>query len=613
MIGNKRLLSAAFLALLLPFFSGKPDENTAPSLLLNFSAISPNSDTRQDVLEIRVQDLPEDLERPDWKCEIKNAENAIVRSFVPDRRLIRPRTSWIFFLTPDPFSIEPVRVFDTLYWDGRDEAGVLVPDGKYTVIVHISAQDLAFDGSSEVTVDPKAPSVRLQPVESVLIRPSEDGQPGVEKNLIRMRQISENETGSIYTARIYDDRNRVVETRTWRNSLDENAAWNGKVGNNEPAEYGNYSYTLSVTDAAGNASFARFSDLIVSREAVPVDLRPAAGTFSPNGDANQDTLRFEVVKLNRTIRVTSWKFEIFASNRKSRVFYSIGAAVLPESLLWTGKDERGRPAPDGVYYAQLTVYDGLSAKAAAAKPVILDRAAPRASVGLSSESFSPDNDGERDTVNIEIDAEDDNQIREWFLNIELKTDIEKPFRLPYRSFYGQGDPPSEIRWDGISIDGKGPLSFENFVVTLTVWDMAGNIRTARPVLLSTELILNPVEKGSTELRALMPLQKYFQNQELTEAGRRVVTLSMKKFRRYRRYNLHIEVHSDLDGREEENLKKTEARAWSVFEFLSNSGMDVKTMDYRGYGETEPVSPPIDAYARYKNERIQFYLTLRQPW
>ena len=56
---------------------------------------------------------------------------------------------------------------------------------------------------------------------------------------------------------------------------------------------------------------------------------------------------------------------------------------------------------------------------------------------------------------------------------------------------------------------------------------------------------------------------------------------------------------------EYNLKLSDNRALSVYNYLVSNGIDKKRLDYKGYGPNRPVAPNTTEEGRQLNRRIEF--------
>jgi hypothetical protein len=140
---------------------------------------------------------------------IRDAADHTVRLLVDDRRLPRGRSE--------------------LEWDGRDDAGTRLPDGRYHVEVHLARADRTFRLPQSIALDTVAPTARL-------VRTSDGVTPG-ERFRIFYR-VSEAAHGVLYV-----DGKRVAVTHTKLRSA--KLDW-------RPRRARRYRLQLAAQDLAGN-------------------------------------------------------------------------------------------------------------------------------------------------------------------------------------------------------------------------------------------------------------------------------------------------------------------------------------------------------------------------
>lgn len=66
----------------------------------------------------------------------------------------------------------------------------------------------------------------------------------------------------------------------------------------------------------------------------------------------------------------------------------------------------------------------------------------------------------------------------------------------------------------------------------------------------------------------------------------------------------IEGYTDSQGSEEGNQSISEARAKSVYDYFISKGVDADRLDYKGFGEKNPVADNATAEGRKKNRRVE---------
>ncbi len=78
-------------------------------------------------------------------------------------------------------------------------------------------------------------------------------------------------------------------------------------------------------------------------------------------------------------------------------------------------------------------------------------------------------------------------------------------------------------------------------------------------------------------------------------------------KQYPQYKVRVEGHTDSVGRAESNLKLSEKRAKSVFDYLVKNGIASERLKCLGFGETKPISSNKTAGGRAKNRRVEFVI------
>ncbi len=80
---------------------------------------------------------------------------------------------------------------------------------------------------------------------------------------------------------------------------------------------------------------------------------------------------------------------------------------------------------------------------------------------------------------------------------------------------------------------------------------------------------------------------------------------------YTYFTLSIEGHTDSRGREDANLRLSQARAKSCYDYLLQQGVSADRMDHQGYGESQPIASNDTRAGRSKNRRVAFSLVVMQ--
>jgi hypothetical protein len=203
------------------------------ALVLRFAAkpkqFSPNGDGTRDRSEIGF-----DLSRPATvSFHVMDSEGTEIRQVVDDRTLAGD--------TKHRFT-----------WDGRDDDGVPVADGLYRMRVVQRAEGRVINSSKRIRVDREPPEVTLLETAPGVIAPREPGQ-RIEV-VVRYRGPS----NSAPEFRVFrtDVAGEPLVVRRFRGNDDRRGIWHGEVASGpeqtEPAPDGDYAFTVTVRDKAGN-------------------------------------------------------------------------------------------------------------------------------------------------------------------------------------------------------------------------------------------------------------------------------------------------------------------------------------------------------------------------
>jgi FlgD Ig-like domain len=205
-------------------------------LVIRFAAapkqFSPNGDRVRDRIEVGF-----DLSEPATvSFLIMDGEGNEVRRIVDDRALAGDEKH-------------------RFRWDGRDDDGRPVPDGIYRMRVVRRDEGRIVDSFKRIRVDRRAPRVRLVSAEPEVIAPREPGQaPEVTLRYAGPR----NEAPEFRVFRT-DDAEPPRVVRRFRGA-GRSGVWRGEVATGPdatgPAPDGDYAFTVSVRDKAGNLAVA---------------------------------------------------------------------------------------------------------------------------------------------------------------------------------------------------------------------------------------------------------------------------------------------------------------------------------------------------------------------
>jgi hypothetical protein len=243
---SRPLVRAVFallvLATIAAFFATQLLKSEFP-LVIRFATkpahFSPNGDDYRDATRVGF-DLSEPAE---VSFSIVDAEGNEVRRIVDGRMLAG----------------DAKHRFD---WDGRDDDGDVVLDGTYRMRVVRRDESRVIDSFKEIEIDTTPPRVRLVSAEPSVIPPAGSGQ--APRVMIRFAGPA-NAAPEFRVFRT-DDGPQPYVVRRFRGIPPEGrgktrqGTWNGEISagpeDTAPAPAGNYAFTVTVRDRAGNPAVA---------------------------------------------------------------------------------------------------------------------------------------------------------------------------------------------------------------------------------------------------------------------------------------------------------------------------------------------------------------------
>jgi N,N-dimethylformamidase beta subunit-like, C-terminal len=222
--------AAIVLATIAAFFVTQQLKGESPLVLrfaANPDAISPNGDGVRDGSSVGF-----DLSR---KARLSflviDSEGRDVRRFLNERRL-------------------PGDSKHRYFWDGRDNQGRRVPDGTYRLQVVDRDEGRVINSIKSILVDTKPPRVRLLSARPGVIAP---GDPGQHPQVVIRYAGPRNQAPEFRIFRTDEGAPRVVAR--FRGDNRREAVWRGSI-RGHPATDGDYAFTVTVRDKAGNRAVA---------------------------------------------------------------------------------------------------------------------------------------------------------------------------------------------------------------------------------------------------------------------------------------------------------------------------------------------------------------------
>ncbi|MCX7654908.1 MAG: OmpA family protein [Treponemataceae bacterium] len=427
-------------------------ERPVVSLLINDGFFSPNGDGIKDSL-ILSPGVPVKEGITRWDLSIMNESGAVRRIF--EGTTMAPPSQVVF--------------------DGKSGEGTLLAEGTYQAQLRVTYQNghVAVTKSPSFVLDITAPTARVV-ASYPAFSPNNDG------NLDEMEftQDSSEEvqwTGEIrlvqeagkapVASRTGEGTGILIRTFSFSGKAAPRITWDGRDSQGRPVPDGVYEYRLVSTDRAGNRGASNAVQFTLTTADTPVIVNTDTRAFSPNGDRIKDTITI-IPQLQVTDGIASWRLEILDSqNTPVRTFE--GRNTPPQNTVWDGKNSAGTVVPDGQYTARLQIrYVAGNQPVASSLPFTVDTQAPQIELSVPYTLFSPNNDGNRDFLPIQVRTPGNDT---WTLSILNQN------RQVVQSWEWRGTAP-DIRWNGTDRAGN-QVTDGTYSLVATSTDEGGNTTT----------------------------------------------------------------------------------------------------------------------------------------
>jgi flagellar hook assembly protein FlgD len=433
-------------------------EQPAVSLLIGDSYFSPNGDAIKDILRLSPGvSVKEGI--VEWKLAVKNQSGTVVRTY-SGKQSVPPQTDF----------------------DGQSDRGILIAEGTYQAELTVTYQNghVATTLSPTFIMDITAPSGAVK-TEYPAFSPNNDGKQDV---MVFIQEGSEEQSWQGEIRRIpsgsqtYTEGSGIlVKSFSFAGQPDKRLVWDGRDDAGRLAADGDYEYRLVSTDRAGNKGFSNSVRFSLSTADTPVLLSTDLRAFSPNGDGVKDTLNI-LLQLQVKDGIQTWKIEILdASGKAVRSFE--GRGRVPESILWNGKNDAGNIVSDGQYTGRADIkYINGNNPVAQSQAIILDTAAPELSLSAPYTLFSPNQDGKKDFLILDITTPGQDS---W------KAELTDMAGKSVMSWEWKGPAP-DIRWNGTDSAGN-QVADGTYRLTVSSTDEAGNktVKTLEPITVDARI------------------------------------------------------------------------------------------------------------------------------
>ncbi len=406
----------------------------AVNMMVQGSPFSPNGDGVKDTITI-LPTMSTSAGLLNWSIDILDTRNNTVFSFDGTDE--------------PPQNIE---------FDGKSLNGSVLSDGNYKLTftaLFSNGQESIINRN--ITVDNTVP-VAVVKADKTIFSPDGDGR------LDTITIFQEGSKEKAWTGTIINESNEVVKQWDFGEIPPASVDWNGVTDNGQIVD-GFYKYVLSSTDLAGNVREEQTTAIELNTGTTEVILTVSPDAFSPNADGVKDELIFSpIIRTNTGVA----EYELLILDESGQTVKTFSEKrSLPRSLEWNGLTDEGVRASDGVYSASLYTLSNNGSETRVTTPSFtLDSTYPEITLEAPYTLFSPNGDGNKDTIPLSIISSDEEL---WTATITADANKQVVKSLSWNTRV----PGALFNWDGTDEAGNVVLD-GSYTFTITSTDKAGN-------------------------------------------------------------------------------------------------------------------------------------------
>lgn len=425
--------------------------------------VSPNFDGIQDSLKISFN-LQDTRLIKSYSFVVENENRQIVRVIQNKEQRNENKSRDFFKNLFRPY--KGIHIPSEIIWDCTSDSGEIVPDGLYSFYFTASDENDNISVSPRIyfVVDTVYPQIEFEYNEDDLIfSPNQDGN----KDFLTVTQTSSEEI--LWKTQIENNFIGVVDKKNYKGKLPEKLVWGGKNQSGILVPDGTYRYRATAVDRAGNRTEKVLDGIILNTEQTPIQLFTDATAISPKSETGNPFLTL-TPDLAVKDDIIEWQISIINSNGDA-VKELKGTGIM-EGFIFDGLDSDGNPYPDGEYTARLNVvYRNGNRPQSVTPQFYIDTVAPSAEVIIPDSIFSPDQDGQKDSLVIKQKGSVES---EWMAEIS-----DQNGNIVFTQIW-YGKLPESFLFDGYDKNSR-VLPDGVYSYRLTATDDAGNSGGSRPV------------------------------------------------------------------------------------------------------------------------------------
>ena len=367
-------------------------------------------------------------------------------------------------------------------WDGRDNSGALLADGKYAYRL-VGKNDAGNTGYSEpvsVELNTEKANVILS-ANMLAFSPNKDG---VQDTIVFSPKLKSNTAAASYTFRIYDTTGAAVKTLAGNGVPPASISWDGIADTGDTkgrlCADGSYSAAIDVTLTNGQTAKSTLPEIMLDTKYPEVEISAPYLVFSTDSTAKRPNLPVT----QRASVENLWTGSITGSgNREMRNFAWEGQAT---DFVWDGTDTSGNKVPDGTYRYTIFAQDLAGNRTIKfLDNIVIDSRVPKAYITAELPAFSPNGDGIKDTQTLTVHTTLKDGLAAW--SIAIKS-ADNSIATPVKTWSSEKGNAfaSSLQWDGKSDTGR--VAAGTFIAELSLLYTKGDelVVSTAPFVSSTK-------------------------------------------------------------------------------------------------------------------------------
>jgi len=559
----------------------------AITLNLNTTIITPDNDGLNDILQISPQCTNPDSFKK-WRIQVLDKQNNIYKSWSGTNA--------------------PMKNF---IWDGTSPSGTKILSASELKIV-AEAEDLLgnrlFDQKIFSIYIPPA-SIKID-IEPDMVNPLRNQN----NSLLNMKIDTENpNSAASWKIEIIDPSGFLITSWSGLDFPPNKINWNGQNGKGKAVLHpGNYEIRATLKDLAGDSTTnSSYFNIIIPKASIDLTISPLL--YNPYDDKGQ--LLEIAIEAQEADSVEWWKIFIEDKNGVTQKTW-FGDGAPPASILWNGiNNEKKLLNAGSEYYLFFEFKDIFDNESSTRYTFETDIPTAFLTLSVKPQIFSPDNDGINDILDIEIQSQHTESIKNWKI---LITD-EKGNEIFIKD--GKNGPPTHTFWDGINDQGVLVPSASDFTVTLEIENIKGQKSRLSEEFTTDVFVYNDNGKKKIRVPGILfpPNSADFSllTKEEIQKNREIIARIAEVLQKFPEYKIIIEGHGNLINwldpelssweQQQELIPLSKERADAVRRILISDGVSSERLYTIGSGGAYPIVPFHNVKGRWINRRVEFIL------